>query len=425
MKSFLRKIPFVAVFAIVGGLIWYGFLPTPVKVDIASVERSTFDITINDDGETRIREKYTVTSPVAGKLLRVDLEAGDSVYEGETVIARIEPAAPALLDARTIAQSEARVQSARASIQLAQTRVEQAERSQKLAMKDFKRAESLLARKAVARSEFDKQQHQLEIAQADVRSAEFARQVAKFEAELAKAAMIRTKDVVDASDSENDVTSTEQLADGESLDLTDTGKAMAIVSPVEGRVLQVFQEDAGVIHESTRILQIGDPRDLEMRIDILSSEAVRVDVGDRVIVNNWGGDEPLEGTVRLVEPAAFIKTSSLGVDEHRVNVIADFHGLLGCDCRLGDGFRIEANIVVDTAADVITVPSGALFRSKGGWSAYCVEGDVVRRKNVKVGRTNGLQTEILSGLKVDERVVMFPTDRVRDGVQVVANESIF
>ena len=320
-------------------------------------------------------------------------------------------------------------------LRLAESRVDQAKKSQQLADKDFQRANALFAKKTIPRGEFDQQQHRHEIAAAEVRSAEFALQVASFEAELASAALLRSKgnpnpatppDGSNGNGNNNESTTAaanDKPELNESLDQPEPDHALAIVSPIGGRVLRVFQEDAGVIQETTRIVEIGDPRDLEMRIDILSSESIRVDAGDRVIISNWGGQQPLEGTVRLVEPAAFIKTSSLGVEEHRVNVIADFHGLLDCDCRLGDGFRIETQIVVDTAADVITVPAGALFRAKAGWAVYCIENGIARHQNVTIGRSNGLQTEIIQGLDSGDQVILFPTERVVDGVEVVVAEN--
>lgn len=409
MKRFTRKLPILVIAGTVVGLLAYGFRPVPVDVDVATVERGSFDITVNDDGETRIREKYIVSAPVAGNLQRIELHAGDPVEHGQTILAQLEPGDPTLLDARSEAQAEARVSAAEAAKELASARLTRANEAHDLAEDDFKRATALLQKKAISRSDYDRVDHQLQMAKADVRSGEFAVRVANFEAELARAALVRTRD---------DFKAEEPLKPGESLHDAVPTTAFTIVSPVSGRVLRVFNEDAGIVAQGTRIMELGDPRDLEMKIDVLSSEAVRIKPGARVFVDHWGGDETLEGIVRVVEPAAFVKVSALGVEEHRVNVIADFHRLFECKTALGDGFRIEARIVVESATNVVKVPAGVVFRHGDGWAAYEIVEGRARLQRVKIGRSNGLQTEILEGLSPKDVVVLHPTDQVQDSVRV-------
>ena len=409
MKKFVRKLPIVVTIAGVVAALAYGFREVPVEVDIVSVERGSFDITINDDGVTRIREKYVVSAPVAGKLHRIELHPGDEVESGETVLARLDPADPTLLDARAEAQAEARVRSATASGELATARLGRSQEALKLAQQNLSRAKALYSKKAAPRSDLDRAQQEFEMSQADVRSARFLVKVSNFETEIAQAALIRAR-----------ASGERELAPGESLG--DMMAALSIKSPISGRVLRVFNEDAGVVSEGTRLLELGDPRDLEMQIDVLSSEAVRIRPGCKVFVDHWGGEGSLEGTVRMVEPSAFIKVSALGVEEHRVNVIADFRGLLdGCQ-SLGDGFRIETRIVVDSVSNELLVPAGVLFRQGEGWAAFRITGGRARLCRVKIGRTNGQETVVVEGLNQGDQLVLHPTESVQDLTRVIASE---
>lgn len=404
MRKLARKLPIVVTTVVVAALLAYGLREVPVEVDVVAVERGSFDITINDDGVTRIREKYVVSAPVGGKLHRIELDPGDEVDQGETILARLDPADPTLLDARAEAQAQARVRSATASKELSNARLERAQEALKLTKSELERVKALHTKKAAPRKDLDRAQQEFEMAQADVRSARFSVKVAAFEAELAQAALIRTQ-----------VPDDRELAPGESLG--ELPSAISITSPIRGRVLRVFNEDAGIVAQGTRLLELGDPRDLEMRIDVLSGEAVRIEPGCKVFVDHWGGNEPLEGIVRNVEPSAFIKVSALGVEEHRVNVIADFRGLLDCH-SLGDGFRIETRIVVDSVNDALVVPTGVLFRKGDGWAVYRLKDGRAELCRLKIGRTNGLRTEVLEGLSEGEVLILHPTDAVLDGVRV-------
>jgi HlyD family secretion protein len=406
MKWFWRKIPLLVVITGVVGLLVYGFRPVPVTVDVITVERGSFNISVNDDGETRIREKYIVSSPVSGKLLRVELHAGDAVINGETVLAHIEPGDPSLLDARSEAEAQARVRAADASRSLADSRRIRADEALSLAKHDYDRAHSLMKKKAISRSEFERIQHTSHMAEADLRSAEFSAKVAEFEYELARAALVRTTaDGADDNPQDNGASSAPRTA-------------IVLSSPVDGRVLRVFQEHAGVVAPGTRLMELGDQRDLEMRIDVLSTEAVRIKPGARVFVDHWGGTETLEGVVRVIEPSAFVKVSALGVEERRVNIIADFRGPADCPGSLGDSFRIEARIVVDTAENIVKVPAGVLFRSSDDWYAFRNINGFAKMQKVSVGRTNGLETEIIAGLSPGDIVLLHPTDKIRDGTMI-------
>lgn len=401
MKNILSKIPWVVVALGLIALLVYGFWPQPVEVDIVEVKQGSLDVTVNDDGETRIREKYLISAPVNGKMLRVQLHAGDVVEQGVTELARIEPSDPVLLDARTQAEYEARVRTAKAALEQANTTVERAKEARELADHDYARAKSLIDSRAISRSEFDTAEHRQKIAGADVNTANSAVKVAQFELETAQAALARF-----------DINSSQS-----------SSEPVRLLSPIDGQVLRVFHEDSSVVAPGTNLLELGDPQDLEIEIDVLSTDAVQINPGDRVFVEHWGGSNRLEAVVRLVEPSAFLKVSALGVEEKRVNVIADF---VDSPCEretLGDGFRIEARIVVEsTSEDSFKVSSGALFRDGEQWFVYRIANGIAEQCNVEPGQTNGLETEIKSGLSAGDLVILHPTDKIRNGVAVKTNK---
>lgn len=378
----------------------YGFYPRAVQVDVVSVEKGIIEATVNDDGETRIREKYLVSAPVTGKLLRLRLHPGDRVVHGKTVLATIEPTDPSLLDARAKAESQARLKATEAAVQQADQAVARWREALELAEHDHKRAAELYERKAISRAEFDQADHHLRMTAADARAAEFAKQVSTYEYEQAQSALDFTM-------------GKERQPEGTPYD---------IYSPIDGQVLRVFHEDSSVVAAGKNLLEIGDVRDLELVIDVLSTDAVRVTPGCKVYIEHWGGHQSLEGRVRLVEPAAFLKISALGVEEKRVNVIADF--VTPEQATLGDGFRIEARIVVgSTSEDELHVPNGVLFRSGESWRSYRVERGRARLITVKAGISNGQRTQVLSGLDLGDRLILYPTDKVRDGVRVFGKVS--
>lgn len=393
MKKWLRKIPLVVAVLVVGGLLVYGFWPVPTEVDAVQVTRGSFQVTVNDDGKTRIREKYIVSAPVGGKMLRIELEEGDAVRAGETMLAQIEPSDPTLLDARTQAEAEARVRASEASVNQAEMALERAKHAHELAEHKYGRARKLAQDGIISAEEFDGAEHGERMAQADLRSAEFSLAVTSFELDLAKAALIRT-----LPDPNGDVPAT-----------------LPITSPIEGKVLRVFQESAGVVAPGAPLLEIGDPHDLEMEIDVLSTDAVQVRPGAKVLIEHWGGADELEGSVRRVEPSAFLKVSALGVEEQRVNIIADFTSPFEERPTLGDGYRIEARIVVGDALDVIKVPAGALFRQGNTWHVFRISGDRAELVPVETGKSNGLETEIISGLTEGDWVILHPSDEIASG----------
>ncbi len=323
-KRTMTKLPWLLTIAILAVMLVYGFWPERVGVDLSAVTRGSLEVTVNDEGETRIREKYVVSTPISGKLLRLQLHVGDVVEQNVTELAYIRPNDPTLHDARMQAEFEALMQASEAASQQADATLARANETLELAQHDYDRSQRLLDKNAISQADFDSAEHGLRIAEADVRSAEFGVKVAAFELNHARAAAGRY-----------------DVSDGESAQ-----NALRLISPINGQVLRVFLEDAGAVAAATPLIELGDPQDLEIEIDVLSSDAVKIHPGDKVYLEHWGGDTTLEGVVRIVEPSAFLKVSALGVEEKRVNVIADFAGPRSFRSKLGDGFRIEARIVV-------------------------------------------------------------------------------
>jgi HlyD family secretion protein len=384
---------------VAGGLI-IAFQPAPVDADVGTITRGPLRVTVEAEGKTRIKERYVVSAPLGGQLLRVALHPGDPVVAGQTVLAAIEPGDPGLLDARVKTQAEARVRATDAAWKQAQAVLGRAQEAHHLAATQLDRLKRLRTSGSVgsvAAEEYDAAESKERLTAEEVRAAEFGVKVSAFEHEQAKAALIRV-----------------QPRSG----LPSEGDRFEIRSPIHGKVLRVFQESAAVVTPGARLLEIGDPADLELEIDVLSTDAVKIPPGAKVLIEQWGGPQPLEGRVRVVEPGAFLKVSALGVEEQRVYVIADFTSPPDRRRRLGDGYRVEAQIVVWEADDVLRVSAGALFRRAGGWEVFVVRDGRARRTVVTVGQSNGSEAEVLDGLSAGERVVLHPSDRVAEGVKI-------
>ena len=378
------------------GALLFAFSPRPVAVEVVRTARGPLRVTVDEDGRTRIKERYVVSAPLGGQLRRIELKSGDCVVAGETLIATLEPTAPELLDARTREQLEARVRAAAIQVQSAGARLERARAANEFAQGEMTRAITLAEQGAMSRQEFDRTREVARAMTEELKAAEYSRQIAGFELEQARAAVSRGSTNSQAAECWD----------------------FRILSPISGRVLRVFHEDAAVVSATTRLVEVGDPADLEVEVDVLSSDAVQIRSGARAFFEHWGGDVPLEGRVRVVEPAGFLKISALGVEEQRVNVIIDFVTPADRRRALGDAYRVESRIVVWEADDVLKVPVGALFRSDGNWAVFTMVGGRARLTPVKVGHSNGRETEVLSGLNVGDAVVVHASDKVADGVRI-------
>ncbi len=407
MKSFIRRLITILFVAGVLGAIVYGLMPQPVDVDLASVQQGSIRVTVDQDGKTRIREKYVVSAPLAGRLLRIELEPGDEVIAGDTVLASIEPRDPELLDARTIAQAEARVKAAQTAVEKMEDILEERAAAQEFAESELKRVRDARSKspRSVSASEVESKLMQYRTQAALLRTTRHNQEIAEFELDQAQAALIRSRP---------------QSAEGTAPSGDANGWNFIIRAPTDGRVLRVFQESTAVVTSGTSLLELGDPTDLEVEIDVLSRDAVKIKSGAQVLLEHWGGEKTLQGRVRLVEPSAFTKISTLGVEEQRVNAIVDLVDPPQDRTQLGDGFRVEARIVVSEATDVLKTPTSSLFRIGERWAVFRVVEGVALETPVKLGMQNGLEAEVLDGLSVDDQVVVHPGDDVTDGVTVVA-----
>ena len=397
MKSLRSKIPLLIAGLVLLGLLVYAFLPEPVEVDAGSVKRGPLRITVDEDGMTRVKERYVISTPVAGRVLRVELEPGDKVKGGHTVVAVVEPGDSQLLDPRARAQAEAAVKTAAAALDRARANFERAREAHEFARVEYERAQRLIAEQLISQQAFDNAAFQSKAAGEERRAAEFEVTIAEFELEQARAVLLHASSGADPSADET---------------------RFEIRSPIDGRVFKRFQESAAVVEAGTPLLELGDPLNLEIIIDVLSTDAVRIAPGTRVLIEHWGGDAPLEARVRLVEPAAFTKISVLGVEEQRVWVVADFVAPPEDRLSLGDAYRVEARIVVWESDDVLKVPASALFRGGENWMVFVIQDGRATERRVGIGHNNGLEAEVLDGLNEGDRVVLYPSDQVEDGVAV-------
>jgi HlyD family secretion protein len=416
--------------AIVAGLA-YAFMPQPVEVDLVEVRRGDLQVTVDEDGKTRIREKYVVSAPLNGRILRISMDPGDEVLAGKTLLTMIEPRDPELLDARSVAQAEARVQAAEAALRQVEPNLQTAREAQAFAEAELTRARQAARNNAVSQSELDEKEFTYRQRSEELRAARIAEEIARFEWQQAKAALIRSRPREQASGTPAQAVASTRSngnpANGNGAASSDNDQALPgdnggwnfpIYSPITGRVLRVLQESSAVVTPGTPLVELGDPLDLEVEIDVLSRDAVKIHPNDLVHLEHWGGERPLEGRVRNVEPSGFTKISTLGVEEQRVYVIVDLVVPPEERQTLGDGFRVEARVVIDEVRDVLKVPTSALFRVGDGPAVFRIVDGIVRRHKVKTGRQNGLEAEILEGLKEGDRVVLHPSDQIEDGVRV-------
>lgn len=395
----LKRAFMLAILASVGLAIFFAFQPTRAQVDVETLKPGPMQVDVRDEGRTRIRERYVVSTPINGRLRRIDLEVGDSVEAGKTIIARLEPTSPTPLDPRERAQAEARVKAAEGRLQ--RSIVEQARATAELrqAKSELARQQALHEKGAGTADGLERAQLRVQLGEEDLKAAGFAQEIAQYELELEQAAFLHATEI-------------NEPAEGDA----DNGlPEFQITSPISGRVLQVMEESAAVVMPGTALLELGDPTDLEVVVDVLSSDAVRIMPGQQALFEQWGGTSPLEGIVRLVEPAGFTKISALGVEEQRVNVVLDFTGSHSDRRELGDGYRVEARVIVWRGENVLSVPTGALFRDGESWAVYLVKNGKAELRRIMVGENNGFRTQVLEGLEPGDLIVEHPGDEIADG----------
>lgn len=395
MRILSQRVFVIVVLLLVVAAVTFSLLPQPVAVDVAEIRRGALVVTITDDGRTRIRERYVVSAPLSGRLVRIRLKPGDPVVAHQTQLTIIEPADPTLLDPRTLAQAEARVKSAEARLGQANPRFDSAKAVMNHAETELGRVQQLVDKGAGSRQDLDDLKVAFQQATNEYEATRFEVEIAGFELEVARAALTHGTNGKPSGD-----------------------WSFPLTSPISGRVLRVFQESATFVNPGDRILEIGDPADLEVEVDVLSRDAVRIHPGSRVMLEQWGGSDPLAARVRLIEPSAFTKVSALGIEEQRVNVIIDFSDTAESRPPLGDGYRVEAAIVEWESDNVLTVPTGALFRVENDWAVFVVHRNHARLTMVALGHRNDNDAEIVKGLEESDRVILYPGDRIENGVSI-------
>ncbi len=378
------------------------FWPRPVMVDMGQVSRGAMRVTIDEEGRTRVHDAYVLSTPVAGRLLRVQVHAGDTVERDRTMVAQMRPINPEALDARTREQARAAVHAAEAALRLARAELNAATAENDLAQSDLERAGKLAASGTVSEAALDRATAAARAAEARLATARAAIAIRRAELENARAQLIGVDDLDPRASANNGY-----------------GDEIPLFAPIDGRVLRVIQQSETTLPAGTPILEIGDiDNDLEIVADLISSDAVQVGPGDRVLVDDWGGPATLEGEVVRVDPFGVTKYSALGVEEQRVNVTIRFTDPPETRATLGHGYRVEVRIVVWEDASALRVPASALFRAGADWAVFRVEEGIARLRPVQIGHNNGISAQVLGGLSEGDAVVLYPSAGLSDGARV-------
>jgi HlyD family secretion protein len=397
MRWTKRILGIVAVIAVLTVLVM-AFMPQPGLVEISTVTRGSFQQTIDEDGKTRVRERYVVAAPLAGRLQRIELKAGDAVEKG-TLLALIMPSMPALLDVRTERELEERLGAAEAEKLRSSASVERAQVALDQANADAARTRKLIAKGFVSPTQLEHDELTVKLHTKELAAAQFEDHAAEHQLEEARAALLRLQTGTPPSKPSN--------------------AAWEVLSPLSGRVLKVLHESESDVPLGEALLELADPADLEVVVDVLSTDALQIPPGATVHIERYGG-APLQGRVRLIEPSAFTKVSALGVEEQRVNVLIDITSPREQWLTLGDGYKVDTRIVIFSAENVLKVPVSALFREGDNWAVFVARDGHAQKRTVQIAKRNGLEALVEKGLDVGMQVIVYPGDAVHDGVRIKA-----
>lgn len=379
-------------------LIGLGFRPTPVPVVTGEVVKSSLEVTVDESGKTRVKSRYMVSAPVLGNLSRITLRAGDRVEAG-MVLASISPMTSGLLDQRSRNEATARAAMAQANVERAKVTISRAAAALAYAKDQANRQRSLLAKQGTSQSIVEQTEFSLRTAEQDEAAAQFGERVANHELAMARA------------------TVASMTGAG-----AQQGPVLELKSPIDGRVLRVITESEGVVQPGMALLELGDPRALEIVVDVLSTDAVRISPGAVARIERWGGDHPLEARVRSKDPSAFTTRSALGVEEQRVPVLLDLVDPSEKWSSLGDGYRVETSIRTRYLPQALLAPAGAVFRSGKDFTTYMVEGGTIKRTTFEAGERTPDWVEVKSGLSAGAQLVLYPSDQIKAGVLVEATK---
>lgn len=400
-KKRSRLILTTATVLLIAGALAIAFWPKPMLVDMGEVTRGTMRLTIDEEGRTRVRDAYIVSTPVAGQLQRVSVRPGDPVVRGETIVAHMRPTNPAALDVRTREQASAAVAAAEAALRVAQADLNAAMANRDLSEAELARTQQLIERGISTSAALDRALQTARVAQANVDTAEAAIAMRQAEIVNAQAQLIGFDDP--------------RLAAAIDVSSDD----IPLYAPADGRILRVMQQSETSLPAGSPIMEIGNVvSDLEVVVDLLSTDAVQVAVGDPVIISDWGGPTDLTGEVIRVDPFGITQFSALGVEEQRVNAVIAFTSAPEDYTGLGHGFRVETRIIVWEADDAVIVPASALFRSRNLWSVFAVTDGIAQLRNIEIGPNNGIEAQVLDGLSEGDRVILYPSSGLSAGMRV-------
>lgn len=389
MRRILNILVLLIVTGMVVALLTMWLRPDPLRVNVAKASHGPMSVTVDGEGKTRVRDRYIVAAPVAGRLRRINLRRGDKVVERQ-VIAEIEPLPLAPLDPRQHAEAVGRVRAAEDAKAEVDQMVDRYKASYEQARRDLKRSQNLARDGVVSQQEVEAAETATATALREYEALKSRAEKAAHDVEVARAALL-------------------------AINRSPASAAVKVQAPTGGRVLQVLEESERVVSPGTPLVELSNPSRLEVVIELLSTDAVQVRTGATVFVENWGGPKTLEARVRLIEPSAFTKVSALGVEEQRVNVIADF---AETETSLGDGYRVEGRVVVWEATEVLRVPVSALFRRGGNWSLFHVENGIAEVKDVEIGHLTSSEAEVISGLEEGAEVIAHPSKDISNGARV-------
>ena len=394
-----------ALWGVVGGVVGLGlisaFWPRALPVDIVAVAAGPMTLTVGDEGETRIVDVFTVSAPITGKLRRIEAEPGDNVVAGETIVAEIEPTDAGLLDPRTEAEAKAQLSAAESAESLAKAELDRAEAEYQFAESELERARDLVSRGTISARELEAAERAFKTTQAAIGVAQATLQVRRYELEQARAQLMTPAEMA---------SSREACA------------CVTITSPVDGQVLRVQRESEGFVAAGASLIDIGNAERLEVVVDLLSTDAVKVQAGNRALIENWGGERPLAARVRLVEPFGFTKISALGIEEQRVNVVLDIVSPRAQWAGLGHGYQVDVRVVIWETDDTLKVPVTALFRNGDDWALFVDERGRAMRRVVDVGHSTVTETQIVAGLDAGDRIVVYPGEGIEEGVRITGRE---
>ena len=408
--TWTKRAPWIVVAGLaLGVLVWFAW-PAPLVVDIGIVSKGPMEVTIDDDGKTEVRHVYTVSAPIAGKVLRISQPAGDEgvsrhvgdqVTANETVVAVMQPTVPGFIDFRTREEAEAAVAAADGAVKYAESEVHRLEAAVTFYRAEFVRTQALARTQTVSVQALDK---------------------AKFDAESNEASLASAKAQVQVWQSVRASLAARLIDPSGAVSPSNPGCCIQLRAPVSGRVLKINQESEAPVQAGTPLIEIGDPLDLDVVADLLSTDAVQIKIGAPVRIDGWGGPS-IRGRVTKVDPAGFLKVSALGIEEQRVRTTIDFTDPPEFWSRLGHDYRVIVHITAWSASDALTAPVAALFRQGENWAVYAVEDGRAQVRQITIGHRNNRSAEVLSGLSAGDRVILHPSDRIQQGISVAQRET--